>query len=107
MTLFRPARDQTPRELRIGGAILLVLGLIVAACGVTIAGAIDLSASSGLHRAGQIALIASFLLFGVAAIVQGLLQLLFLRRSQTLLRLIFAICVLLAAADIVVALVMG
>jgi len=125
-SIFRVRRQQTPRELRIGGAIMLPLGVFVTAGGVLFAWLLlDLpipvewlpagtrierspgDGPSDLQRVGLGAIALLLLTFGTATIIQSVWQLVLGRQSQTLLRLMLVIVVIIVAAGVVASGIMG
>ncbi len=126
-SIFRISRPQTPKELRWGGGLMVVLGLFIMA-GTTALGWVVLDlpipahwlpagtriergpASEGpsdLQKAGQAAIVFCLLVFAAASIVQGGLQLVLARRSRMLLRLMIVIALLFVVAGVIAAAFLG
>jgi Na+/proline symporter len=126
-SIFRVRRQQTPKELRIGGALMIAMGLFIAAGGVAFGWLLlDLpipahwlpagtrivrdpasEGLSGFQKAALAAITLAFLTFGTASIVQGGLQLVLARQNKALLRLMIVIALLFAVAGVIAAAVLG
>lgn len=126
-SIFRVRRQQTAKELRWGGALMVVLGLFIVA-GATAFGWVLLGlpipahwlpagtriergppgeGSSDLQRAAIAAITFALLVFGTASTVQGTLQLAFARQSKPLLRIMVVIALLFVVAGVIAAAVLG
>jgi hypothetical protein len=126
-SIFRVRRPQTPKELRWGGALMVVLGLFIVA-GATVFGWMLLglpipahwlpagtridrgppgAGPSDLQRAGIAAIAFALLVFGTTSIVQGGLQLVLARQSQALLRIMIVIAILFVVAGVIASAMLG
>ncbi|MDP1748328.1 MAG: hypothetical protein Q8L22_02640 [Reyranella sp.] len=126
-SIFRVRRQQTPKELRIGGGLLVVLGLFIGA-GATLLGWALLElpipahwlpagmrierrpageGPSDLQWAGIAALTLCLLVFGTVSVLQGLLQLVLGRQSKALLRIMIVIGILFVVAGVVASVMLG
>lgn len=126
-SIFRVRRQQTPKELRWGGALLVVLGLFIVAGGAGFAWLLlDLpipahwlpagtriepvppsERPSDLQRAGLAAITVCLLVFGTVSILQGLLQLVLGRQNKALLRIMIAIAILFVVAGVIASILLG
>jgi hypothetical protein len=125
-SIFTVPRTETPRQLRIAGALLLLLGPILLAGGVAFAWLllgipipdewlpegtrIEGTPGEGLSLFQRIAIGAIAVLFltcGAAAMLQGFWQLFLGRKNRVLLRIIIAVAIVIVAAGVVASFVEG
>jgi hypothetical protein len=125
-SIFTVPRTETSRQLRVAGAILLVLGPILLAGGAAFAwllSGIPIPAEwlpegtriegtpgdglSQFQRAAIWALASLFLTCGGAAMLQGFWQLFLGRKNKFLLRVIIAVTIVIVAAGVVASIVEG
>jgi MFS family permease len=119
-SIFTVPRNETPGHLRVAGAILLILGLIIVIGGGALAlllFGIRIPAEwlpegtriegtpgdglSKLQRVGSWAVTLLLLTCGIAAILQGFWQLFLGRKNKMLLRIIIAAAVVIVAGGVV------
>lgn len=126
-SIFRVRRPQTPKELRWGGALMVILGLFIVAgaavfgwvllglpipthwlpAGIRIERGPPGEGPSDLQQAGIAAITFCLLMFGTASTVQGLLQLVLARQSKALLRIMIVIALLFVVAGVIAAAILG
>jgi hypothetical protein len=119
-SIFTAPRNETPKQLRVAGALLLVLGPILLGGSVLIAWLllgipipadwlpagtrIEGTPGEGLSQFQRVGLWAFALLIlagGAAATLQGFWQLVLGRKNKMLLRIIIAVTIIIVAAGVV------
>lgn len=125
-SIFMAPRSETPKQLRIAGALLLVLGLFIVVgsagfvwllLGISIpadwlpeGSRIDGTPGDGMspyQRVMAWAFILLLLACGAAAMLQGFWQLFLGRKNRALLRIIIAATVVIVGAGIIASMVTG
>ena len=125
-SIFTTPRNETPRQLRVAGAVLLVLGSVILAgsgpfvwllLGIPLpvewlpeGTRIEGTPGDGLsqfQRAGTWAFTILLLTCGAAAMLQGFWQVFLGRKNKLLLRVIIAAAILITAAGVVASMVVG